>query len=737
MSFSATHEAGSSLDLSQACRQFTFSDIQQATQSFDESLVIGRGGFGKVYEGTIIHGAGCLTVAIKRLDSTSSQGAAEFWAEIEMLSKLRHCHLVSLIGYCKDGQEMILVYEYMPPSHEAGSSLDLSQPCRQFTFSDIQQATQSFDESLVIGRGGFGKVYEGTIIHGAGCLTVAIKRLDSTSSQGAVEFWAEIEMLSKLRHCHLVSLIGYCKDGQEMILVYEYMPRGTLEDHLHKHLNSLPWVKRLKICIGAARGLDYLHTGTGIEHGVIHRDVKSSNILLHKSWAAKISDFGLSKIGPTNQPSTYVNTLVKGTFGYLDQNYFYTGKLTRKSDVYAFGVVLFEVLCRKRAVDSTLDEEQWGLASWAQDSIKEGRLKEIIDTSIKGEISSKCLKEFARLADRCIHSHPKKRPTMAEVVVGLNSVLALQEKANKTSRPAGGMTIFGRKIPTSIFPSKGENSGRHLESLELFFDTLGNGNNVLYKFDSKTISIATEDFSYRNKTVNLNGTYTYKEKANKTSRPAGGMKIFGRKIPTSIFPSKGENSGGHLESLELFFDTLGNGNKVLYKFDSKTISIATDDFSYRNKTVNLNGTYTYKGRLPNGQVIAVVRPYGNRMTSQLMGEASILVQLEHENLVNLLGYCIKEVFLVYEYAPNGSLGNLLYDSRRTILDWNIRYKIILGVARVLVYLHKHAPLEIIHCNVQPWNVLLDRSLNPKLSDFRWARAINDTNNIEDNHSCGT
>ncbi|GJZ04216.1 serine-threonine/tyrosine-protein kinase catalytic domain-containing protein [Tanacetum coccineum] len=549
------------------------------------------------------------------------------------------------------------------------------------------------------------KCSHGVMVGELGCLTVAIKRLESTSNQGAVEFWTEVRMLTNLRHCHLVSLIGYCSDGQEMILVYEYMPRGTLEDHLHKRLNYLPWVTRLKICIGAARGLDYLHTGTGIAHGVIHRDVKSSNILLHKSWAAKISDFGLSKIGPTNQPSTYVNTLVKGTFGYLDPNYFYTGRLTRKSDVYAFGVVLFEVLCRKRAVDNTLDEEQWGLASWAQDCIKEGMLKEIIDTSIIEEISSKCLREFAQLADRCLHSHPKKRPTMAEVVVGLDYVLALQEKANKTSRPAGGMTIFGRKRPTSIFPFNGENSGEHLKSLELFFDTLG------------------------------------------------------------------------------------NENKVLNKFDSETISIATDDFSYKNIVFNLGDTYTYKGRLPNDQYIAIVRSYNDSMNGQFMKEASILSQLEHENLCSLLGYCIKgtEVLLVYEYAPIGSLGKFVYGinfhfslyisyevtrSREglrartmvcnhcplqglrlfskfhlsyarddiighqscsrglclhdypecTLLDWNKRYKIILGVARVLVYLHKHASLEIIHCSVQPRNVLLDRSLDPKLSNYRCGRS---------------
>ena len=162
---------------------------------------------------------------------------------------------------------------------------------------------------------GFWKSIQADIFNESSLVVVAIKRLDSMSNQGATEFWAEVEMLSKLRHCNLVSLFGYCNYGKEMILVYEYMPNGTLEDHLHKLGTPLSWLQRLNICIGAARGLHYLHTGTGIQVGIIHRDVKSSNILLHESWAAKISDFGLSKIGPTNQPSTCINTIVKGTFG--------------------------------------------------------------------------------------------------------------------------------------------------------------------------------------------------------------------------------------------------------------------------------------------------------------------------------------------------------------------------------------------------------------------------------------
>ncbi|XP_074363406.1 receptor-like protein kinase FERONIA [Apium graveolens] len=199
-------------------------------------------------------------------------------------------------------------------------------------------------------------------------------------------FHTEIEILSKFQHSHLVSLIGYCDDCEEMILVYDYMSRGTLADHLHKSVRnannffpSLPWVQRLKFCAGAAHGLDYLHTGTSVESGVIHRDVKSTNIVLDENFAAKISDLGLSKTGPANQIHTYVSTRVKGTIGYLDAFYVSTHRLTKKSDVYACGVVLFEVLCGRPAVDKSLDEEQMNLAEWAQHCFKERLLDQITD----------------------------------------------------------------------------------------------------------------------------------------------------------------------------------------------------------------------------------------------------------------------------------------------------------------------------------------------------------------------
>ncbi|GJV28966.1 serine/threonine/dual specificity protein kinase, catalytic domain-containing protein [Tanacetum coccineum] len=213
-----------------------------------------------------------------------------------------------------------------------------------------------------------------------------------------------------------------------------------------KDVGSLSNLKKVLCNEGAARGLDYLHTGTGTKHGVTHRDVKTSNILLDQNFAAKIADFGL---GPINQALTYISTGVKGTFGYMDPSYFYTGRLTRKSDVYAFGVVLLEVLCGRPALDESLDE---GLAVWAQDRIKQGKVSQIIDPNLKDRISRSSLKEFSRIAARCVLSHPNQRPTMSGVVGCLDLALSIQKR--KDLSPQRG--ILTRKIWSIISP-KGTN----------------------------------------------------------------------------------------------------------------------------------------------------------------------------------------------------------------------------------------------------------------------------------------
>lgn len=300
-----------------------------------------------------------------------------------------------------------------------------------FTLRELQEATSYFHENNLIGKGGFGRVYKGVLKTGK---VAAIKQMDPNSlrgAQGEREFRVEVDLLSRLNHPNLVRLIGYCADKSQRLLVYEYMNNGNLQDHLHGILRmKMDWPLRLKIALGTAKGLAYLHSGPTTNTPIIHRDLKSTNILLDADFEPRISDFGLAKLIPY-EDEMYVSTRVLGTFGYFDPEYTATGKLTLQSDVYAFGVVLLELLTGRRPLDLNQCLANQNLVSQVRNKLKERRkLKKVIDPEVnRDSYNMESVSMLANLAYRCVRKEANRRPPMSECVKELDQICRLNQKA--------------------------------------------------------------------------------------------------------------------------------------------------------------------------------------------------------------------------------------------------------------------------------------------------------------------
>uniref|UniRef100_A0A0D9V2E2 non-specific serine/threonine protein kinase n=1 Tax=Leersia perrieri TaxID=77586 RepID=A0A0D9V2E2_9ORYZ len=320
------------------------------------------------------------------------------------------------------------------PSSIVGEELKLAFQLRRFSFNELKCATRNFRPESLLGEGGFGCVFKGWIEEngtapvkpGTG-LTVAVKTLNHDGLQGHKEWVAEVDFLGNLQHPHLVKLVGYCIEDDQRLLVYEFMPRGSLENHLFRRLLPLPWAIRMKIALGAAKGLAFLHEEA--ERPVIYRDFKTSNILLDADYNAKLSDFGLAKDGPEGD-KTHVSTRVMGTYGYAAPEYVMTGHLTSKSDVYSFGVVLLEMMSGRRSMDKNRPNGEHNLVEWARPYLGERRrFYRLVDPRLEGNFSIKGALKTAQLAHACLSRDPKARPLMSQVVEVLNPLPNLKDMA--------------------------------------------------------------------------------------------------------------------------------------------------------------------------------------------------------------------------------------------------------------------------------------------------------------------
>ncbi|XP_010941477.1 probable receptor-like protein kinase At5g18500 [Elaeis guineensis] len=305
-----------------------------------------------------------------------------------------------------------------------------------FTLRDLELATNRFSRENVLGEGGYGVVYRGQLINGT---PVAVKKLLNNLGQAEKEFRVEVEAIGHVRHKNLVRLLGYCVEGTQRMLVYEYVNNGNLEQWLHgamRQRGSLTWKARIKILLGTAKALAYLHEA--IEPKVVHRDIKSSNILIDDDFNGKVSDFGLAKL--LGAGKSHITTRVMGTFGYVAPEYANTGLLNEKSDIYSFGVVLLEAITGRDPVDYGRPANEVNLVDWLKMMVGSRRSEEVVDPSIETRPSTRALKRALLTALRCVDPDAEKRPKMGQVVRMLESDDPIPREDRRHRRNRAGIT---------------------------------------------------------------------------------------------------------------------------------------------------------------------------------------------------------------------------------------------------------------------------------------------------------
>ncbi|KAB2622374.1 receptor-like protein kinase [Pyrus ussuriensis x Pyrus communis] len=324
---------------------------------------------------------------------------------------------------------------------------------RVFSVSELKSATKNFSRSVMVGEGGFGCVYKGLIKSEedpSKKLEVAVKQLGKRGLQGHKEWVTEVNVLGVVEHPNLVKLVGYCAEdderGIQRLLIYEYMPNGSVENHLASRLDPLSWAMRLRIAQDAARGLAYLHEEMDFQ--IIFRDFKSSNILLDDQWNAKLSDFGMARLGPS-EGLTHVSTAVVGTMGYAAPEYIQTGRLTSKNDVWSYGVFLYELITGRRPLDRNRPKSEQKLLEWVKpylSDVKKFRL--IIDPKLEGKYPLKSAQRLAIVANKCLVRLPKNRPKMSKVLEMVNQIIEAPSGQKKTMEvPSIEKKI--REVPSS------------------------------------------------------------------------------------------------------------------------------------------------------------------------------------------------------------------------------------------------------------------------------------------------
>ncbi|XP_021719463.1 cysteine-rich receptor-like protein kinase 10 [Chenopodium quinoa] len=756
----------------------------------------------------------------------------------------------------------------------------------QFDLESIKVATNNFSEDNWLGRGGFGIVYKGKLPDGK---EVAVKRLvtKDLGRGGDEQFKNEILILAKLQHRNLVTLLGFCLEEDEMLLIYEFLPNNSLDKFIFdssKRHTFIRWETRFKIINGIVRGLIYLHEQSRLR--IIHRDLKAGNVLLDEEFNPKISDFGMARLFNIDQTQSVASKIV-GTFGYMAPEYVLQGQVSMKSDVYSFGVQVLETISGQKISSFRSEDNLETLLEFVWRNWIEGTAWNVVDPVLSNAHGTEILR-CIHVGLLCVQQNPKDRPTMPLVDLMLRSdPISLPVPSKPAFFDRGNMLDNAPPqgiLWLSISLTSAQNAGVDLARFSCN-DTLGTYNETsAYAANLKTLLTSLITNSQENCGFhNLTAGDTSNDTVNVIALCRGDLKSSdctaclvnaARRIqvdcpnnfeaigwyndcmlrysPRSIFgtmeplPGDGLNSVGNTSDPVRFQETLGTllrslqatavagnylkkygqgsaklnplyevfayvqctpdlskqdcsrcieitlnflasccadklwsiilrpncilrfGNYEFYtptydkcsslphpssppsldnasspsqvvqdsdnggalQFSLETIKQATCNFSDANKLGEGGFGSVYKGELSNGQQVAVKRLSKDKKSGQghdeFTNEVHLLAKLQHRNLVRLLGFCLEsdESLLVYEFMSNTSLEKFLFDqTRRKYLDWDTRFKIIMGIARGILYLHEDSRLKIIHRDLKASNVLLDEEMNPKIADFGMARLI--------------
>ncbi|WJX59084.1 hypothetical protein P8452_44462 [Trifolium repens] len=583
----------------------------------------------------------------------------------------------------------------------------------EFSYIELSIATNKFSMSNKIGEGGFGEVFYAEL-RGQ---KAAIKKMKKKASK---EFCAELKVLTRVHHLNLVGLIGYCVEGF-LFLVYEYIDNGNLSQNLRDlEREPLTWSTRMQIALDSARCLEYIHEHT--EHVYIHRDIKSENILLDQSFRAKVADFGLSKLADVDH-STSSNIIAEGTFGYMPPEYACGGVApSSKIDVYAFGVVLYELISAKGAVIRDGPEVK-GLVALFDEVLGHepdptDGLKPLVDPRLGDNYSIDSIYKMSQIAKACTMKDPQLRPTKegdtydliantyytslttVEVLKYFNSYdpnhIPVKAKVNVTVNCSCGNSQISKDYGLFItYPLRASDTLEKIASHSKLDEGLVKSFNYGVNFSKGSGIVFIPGRDQNGDYVPLYPTrYFQKKKQAKT------------KLPETSMVSSSQD---------------GNGAKFIVvdkspEFSYKELANATDNFSLANKIGQGGFGEVYYGEL-RGKKTAI-KKMKIQATREFLAELKVLTSVHHWNLVHLIGYCVEgSLFLVYEYIDNGNLNQHLHNSAKEPMTWSIRVQIALDVARGLEYIHDHSVPVYIHRDIKSDNILLNQNFTAKIADF--------------------